>query len=150
MALNNTQGPASRPADTHVGPVGATALSTAWLVMVLAVAGAFALGVLWPYYANDLDAVPRGELISGAHDPKDLWPTVGGPRWLIELVLPAAILPALLLPPSCLLSVLALLAARRRRHRSAAVVLTAVVVVSVVATAVMLVGYGGLTAWMLD
>lgn len=55
--------------------------SVIWMVALVALCVApFLVGVLIPYYVNGLDAVTLGELTSGAHDPKDLWPqgTVGG------------------------------------------------------------------------
>jgi hypothetical protein len=60
--------------DTPIwqGPVAlltcAVLTSAAWLV-----------GVLLPYYVNDLDSLPMSEVTSGAHDPKDMWPVTAGP-----------------------------------------------------------------------
>ena len=34
----------------------------------------FGVGVLLPYYVNDLDRLPLSEVASGTYDPKDLWP----------------------------------------------------------------------------
>ena len=41
---------------------------------VLAALTLFGVGVLLPYYVNDLHRVPLSEVASGAYDPKDLWP----------------------------------------------------------------------------
>ena len=50
------------------------------LVLVAAVPlAAYGGGVLLPYYANDLDALPLDEVAGGAYDPEDLWP--GGTWW---------------------------------------------------------------------
>lgn len=40
----------------------------------------YLVGVLLPYYVNDLHLLPLDEVASGRHDPKDLWPQgfVGG------------------------------------------------------------------------
>ncbi len=48
-------------------------------IAVLAAAAGAALavidvGVLLPYFANDLHRLPLAEVASGAHDPEDLWP----------------------------------------------------------------------------
>ena len=61
-------------------------LTDAWrVVLVLTLAAVlvvlpYFIGVLLPYYVNDLDDLPLAEVASGAHDPKDLWPQgiVGG------------------------------------------------------------------------
>lgn len=34
----------------------------------------YLVGVLLPYYVNDLHHLPLEEVASGRHDPKDLWP----------------------------------------------------------------------------
>ena len=47
------------------------AVLAAALVSALAM---YVVGVLLPYYVNDLHRLPLAELTSGAHDPKDLWP----------------------------------------------------------------------------
>jgi hypothetical protein len=53
------------------------AVLTGGLLVPLAM---YVAGVLLPYYVNDLHRLPLAEVASGAHDPKDLWPTgpVGG------------------------------------------------------------------------
>ncbi len=43
-------------------------------VAVLGSLGMYGVGVLLPYYVNDLHRLPLAEVASGAHDPKDLWP----------------------------------------------------------------------------
>ncbi len=59
---------------------GALAMTTAAAVCLVA----YSLLVVLPYHVNDLDRLPLTDVASGAHDPKDLWPTtipyVGG--WL--------------------------------------------------------------------
>jgi hypothetical protein len=37
----------------------------------------YAVGVLLPYYVNDLQRVPLEEVAGGRHDPLDLWPRNG-------------------------------------------------------------------------
>jgi hypothetical protein len=64
----------------------AVRLTDAWRpVLVLSLAAVivvlpYAVGVLLPYYVNDLDQLPLSEVASGRHDPKDLWPQgpIGG------------------------------------------------------------------------
>ena len=41
---------------------------------VLGTLAMYGVGVLLPYYVNDLHRLPLAEVASGAHDPKDLWP----------------------------------------------------------------------------
>ncbi|WP_432498760.1 hypothetical protein [Kineococcus gypseus] len=125
-------------------------VTAAWLLVVLALAGAYGAGVLWPYYANDLDAVPLAQVASGAHDPKGLWPAVGGPAWLHD-VGAWSLGALLLLLPSAVLSVFALLSARRRARRGRVLVLALVLSVSVAVVAVQLSPLGrALASWVLD
>lgn len=42
-------------------------------------------GVLLPYYVNDLHHLPLGEVASGRHDPKDLWPGADGVGGFVQL-----------------------------------------------------------------
>lgn len=56
--------------STTAGWRGITVLTAA----VLAAIAMYGVGVLLPYYVNDLDRLPLAEVASGAHDPKDLWP----------------------------------------------------------------------------
>jgi hypothetical protein len=46
---------------------------------------AYVVGLVLPYYVNDLDRLPLREVASGGHDPKDLWPvgTSLEPLWAI-------------------------------------------------------------------
>jgi hypothetical protein len=98
----------------------------------------FVIGVLLPYYANDLDALSLSELTSGAHDPKDLWPynaTMGG--WLrlfglFSLVLaPVSLLLGGLWAAAC--AGYAVVSRRGRSHASVplAVTLTVLAVASI-------------------
>ena len=48
------------------------------LVGVAVVVAPYLAGVVVPYYVNDLDRLSPAEVQSGAHDPKDLWPTTSG------------------------------------------------------------------------
>lgn len=56
-----------------------TSAITPTIVATLAVLAGIAVvlygvGVLLPYYVNDLDRFPIADVAGGAHDPKDLWP----------------------------------------------------------------------------
>lgn len=44
-------------------------------VAVLAALAMYGVGVLLPYYGNELDRLPLSEVASGAYDPKDLGPS---------------------------------------------------------------------------
>ena len=65
---------------THVAPAEAPSAPMTWRPVRVIFwtqffwVSAFVIGVLLPYYANDLDSVSLSELGSGAHDPKDFWP----------------------------------------------------------------------------
>jgi hypothetical protein len=48
------------------------------LTLVLLCAAAYGWFIVLPYYVNNLDQVPSTELVSGLHDPKDLWPRTTG------------------------------------------------------------------------
>ncbi len=58
---------------------------------------AYVAGFVVPYYVNDLDALPLAEVSTGLHDPKDLWPYVGGGAGWV-LVRLAAMLSVLVVP----------------------------------------------------
>jgi hypothetical protein len=49
------------------------------LGVVVGIVLAFVAGVVLPYYVNDLDRLPLAEVVSGRHDPKELWPETAGP-----------------------------------------------------------------------
>ena len=53
------------------GPIAGLA---AVVVVVLTLYG---VGVLLPYFVNDLHRLPSAQLAGGAHDPMDLWPQDG-------------------------------------------------------------------------
>jgi hypothetical protein len=75
------------------------------LLLVGAVLGGYAVGMLVPYFVNDLHRLPLAEVASGRHDPKDLWPTTSPAAGLVQLSgIYSALLGPLLLP----LAVLAL------------------------------------------
>ena len=46
------------------------------------VAAPYLVGVLLPFYANDLDEVPLTELAGGEHDPVALWPEGTAGAWV--------------------------------------------------------------------
>lgn len=48
---------------------------------VLATLTLYCVGVLLPYYVNDLHRLPLAEVAGGAHDPKDLWPPSSAWPW---------------------------------------------------------------------
>ena len=64
-----TREPASGTAPTvGWGQVGVLA------TVLLALLVAYGVGVLLPYYANDLHLLPLAEVAGGGHDPAGLWP----------------------------------------------------------------------------
>ena len=77
--------------------------------VLLLVAVLYAVGVLLPYFVNDLDRLSLAEVASGAHDPKDLWPqnAWAGPVQVAGLV--SVTFGVLVAVASAALSVLALL-----------------------------------------
>ena len=70
--------------QTHAPVAFATATSSrrpaAWPALALGVlsVAAWAIFFALPYYVNDLNRFSLAEVASGLHDPKDLWPYVGG------------------------------------------------------------------------
>ena len=46
----------------------------------------YALGVLLPYYVNDLHRLPLSEVASGRYDPKTMWPAYTGCGGLVDVV----------------------------------------------------------------
>ncbi len=115
----------------------------------------YGVGVLMPYYVNDLDRFPLAEVAGGAHDPKDLWPQ-GPAAGLVQI---AGLLAALLLP--LLLGVSALASAgvllygliAERPHVTRREVLTLLGVLAVSAAGVVYFASPmgtALTSWRLD
>jgi uncharacterized membrane protein YjgN (DUF898 family) len=76
-----------------------------WLCAVLSLATIWVLGVLVPYFVNDLDRLPLADLASGAHDPKDMWPYSDGNRTVSLLRALVLLLAIPLLPLLALASV---------------------------------------------
>lgn len=124
----------------------------AGLAVTIAITLAYALGVVVPYYVNDLDALPLTEVASGAHDPKDMWPSTAG--WVGGLLRTAGIFAMwliLLVQAPIAVAALASLVARR----SAGLVYLwphlVIVVISASAAAVQLSPFGqALSLWALD
>ena len=67
--------PRAAPAGDALGTASRRLLLL--VAVLLAVVVLYGVGVLLPYYVNDLHRLPLAELTSGAHDPKDLWPRSG-------------------------------------------------------------------------
>ncbi len=88
----------ARPPLVTLTLVGALA-ATVGLGVVL-----YGVGVLMPYYVNDLDRFPLAEVAGGAHDPKDLWPQ-GPAAGLVQIAGFLSLLTPLLLGVSALASV---------------------------------------------
>lgn len=156
--------PATVACMTQVVPVQAPSAPMTWrpvraiFLTELFWVSTFAVGVLLPYYANDLDAVSLAELTSGAHDPKDLGPynaPMGG--WLrlfglLSLALaPVSLLVGGLLAADC--AVQAVISRRSRSHAwvPLAVTLTVLAVASLWgATLFFSPTPDALMAWLLD
>lgn len=66
-----TRAPAAE--DTPRADVGWAHVAVLALVL-LAVLVLYAVGVLLPYYVNDLHRLPLDEAAHGGHDPEGLWP----------------------------------------------------------------------------
>ena len=123
-------------------------------VAVLGTLAMYGVGVLLPYYVNDLHRLPLAEVASGAHDPKDLWPgnALGGVTQI------AGFFSLALLPMAAVLGIcaggasLVSLGRRSQPQRVAkALALVAVMAAAVGALAFMLTATGeALTVWRLD
>lgn len=59
--------------DAVLGDVGWRSI-VGLAAVVVAVLALFCLGVLLPYYVNDLHRMPLADVAGGAHDPAALWP----------------------------------------------------------------------------
>lgn len=71
----SVDGPAQRvaPDDAVLGDVGWRSIA-GLAAVVVGVLALFCIGVLLPYFADDLHRVPLADVAVGAHDPQDLWP----------------------------------------------------------------------------
>ena len=75
-----------REAPAADAPLGTASWRNVALLVALlgAVAALYAVGVLLPYYVNDLDRLPLSVVDDGGHDPKGLWPQSG---WAVPVQL---------------------------------------------------------------
>lgn len=64
---------ARAPEDAVLGNVGWRSI-VGLAAAVVAVLGLFCIGVLLPYFMNDLHRLPLAEVGGGGHDPRHLWP----------------------------------------------------------------------------
>lgn len=123
------------------------------LLLVGLVAASYLLGVLVPYWVNDLHRLPLAEVAGGAHDPKDLWPSAAdGPLALLPAAGALSVTVGLLLVLGTSVVVgWTLWQWRGRTTRSARILGRTTLVLSVVVVATMWSPWGqALTTWVLD
>jgi hypothetical protein len=122
------------------------------LGVVVAVVLAFGVGVVVPYFVNDLERLSLSDITSGRYDPKEMWPATAG-RWAVPLRLAGAFAATAGMAGVLLAMAGALigLAARWRLSTAARRTCVTVVIVGGLTFAVMASAWGrALAVWILD